>query len=62
MAQDCQATYDEANRDFLIAANKSWKIGLDSYKSGAFIKQMAGFGLKMHPGAERYWKERGILK
>ena len=27
-----------------------------------FLKQMAGFDMELHPGAARYWKERGILK
>ena len=57
-----KATYDESSRDFMVTAFKSWRIGLDAAKNDAFIKQMAGFGLEMHPGAARYWKERGLIK
>jgi TRAP transporter TAXI family solute receptor len=53
-------TYDPANRDFLINVFKGWKIGLDfAAKSDAFIKQMGKFKMKLHPGAARYWKEKG---
>lgn len=57
-----KATYDPASRDFIINAFKSWKIGLDASNKDGFLKQMAGFGMKVHPGAARYWKERGLLK
>jgi TRAP transporter TAXI family solute receptor len=56
-------TYDTVNRDFLINVFKGWKIGLDmAQENDAFIKQMASFNLALHPGAARYWKERGYLK
>lgn len=57
-----KATYDPASREFLVNAFKSWGIGLDASKKDGFLKQMAGFGMKLHPGAARYWKERGLLK
>jgi uncharacterized protein len=57
-----KATYDDASRKFIVNAYKAWQIGLDSAKKNAFITQMTAFGLKMHPGAARYWKERGLMK
>ena len=57
-----KATYDDANRDYLVATSKSLGAGLDAAKKDAFLKQMAGFGLELHPGAVRYWKERGMIK
>lgn len=55
-----KATYDEASRAFMVNAMKAWEIGLDSSKEAGFLDQMAAFGLEMHPGAARYWKERGL--
>jgi len=53
-------TYDTKNRMFLINVFKGWKIGLDmAAQSDEFLKQMKSFKLKIHPGAARYWKERG---
>ncbi|MFQ5894936.1 MAG: TAXI family TRAP transporter solute-binding subunit [Nitrospinota bacterium] len=49
--------YDPANYRFLVSAFKSWRIGL---RAAPDLKGMASFNLKLHPGAERYWKERGI--
>lgn len=57
-----KATYDNSSRDFLINSFKAWRIGLDASKKDAFLGQMAAFGLKLHPGAARYWKERGLIK
>jgi TRAP transporter TAXI family solute receptor len=57
-----KATYDPGSRDFMVAAFKSWKIGLDASQNDGFLKQMAGFNMELHPGAARYWKERGLLK
>ncbi len=56
-----KATYDSGSRDFIVNAFKSWKIGLDASQNAGFLKQMAGFGMELHPGAARYWKERGLL-
>lgn len=57
-----KATYDDASREFMVNSFKAWQIGLDAAKKDAFLGQMKAFGLKMHPGAERYWKERGLIK
>jgi len=57
-----KATYDESSRNFIVNAYKAWQIGLDAAKKNAFMAQMESFGLKMHPGAARYWKERGLMK
>jgi len=57
-----KATYDAGSRDFMVNAFKAWRIGLDATKDDGFLKQMAGFGMELHPGAARYWKERGLLK
>ena len=56
-----KATYDDASHDFLINAFGSWRIGLKASESADFIDQMKGFGLELHPGAARYWKERGLI-
>lgn len=57
-----KATYDDTSRDFMVSAFKSWGIGLDAAKKPAFLDQMKGFGMALHPGAARYWKERGLIK
>ena len=57
-----KATYDDSSRDFMVAAYKAWTGGLDAAKKPDFIKQMKGFGMALHPGAARYWKERGLIK
>ena len=59
--QVTKATYDDASRDFMVAAFKSWSIGLDAAKKADFIGLMKGFNLELHPGAARYWKERGLM-
>jgi len=56
-----KATYDGANRDFLVTSMKAWGIGLDAAKEVGFLDQMKAFGLEIHPGAARYWKERGLI-
>jgi TRAP transporter TAXI family solute receptor len=56
-----KATYDQASHDFLVNAFKGWAIGLKATENNAFLEQMAGFGMKLHPGAARYWKERGLI-
>ena len=57
-----KATYDPDSRNFMVSAFKSWQIGLDASQNDGFLKQMAGFNMELHPGAARYWKERGLLK
>jgi hypothetical protein len=56
-----KATYDEASRDFIVTAMGAWRIGLDAAKEVGFLDQMKAFGLEIHPGAARYWKERGLM-
>lgn len=56
-----KATYDDSSRDFIVAAFKSWSIGLDAAKKPDFLGLMKGFNLEVHPGAARYWKERGLM-
>lgn len=50
--------YDPKNRDFIQAVYRPMKDGLDAAMNDGFIKSMKSFNLKLHPGAERYWKER----
>ena len=57
-----KATYDDDSHDFLVNAFKSWNIGLEASKSRGFIDQMQAFGMELHPGAARYWKERGLIE
>lgn len=56
-----KATYEDSSRQFIVNSYKAWQIGLDAAKKKTFIEQMKSFGLKLHPGAERYWKERGLM-
>ncbi len=56
-----KATYDGASRDFLVNSIKAWGIGLDAAEDGGFLEQIKAFGLELHPGAARYWKERGLM-
>ncbi len=56
-----KATYDPVSHDFLVNAFKGWAIGLKETESDDFIRQMDSFGMKLHPGAEKYWKERGLI-
>ena len=56
-----KATYDDASSEFLVNAYKGWATGLKSAKSSGFLEQMKSFGMDLHPGAARYWKERGLL-
>lgn len=51
--------YDPKNREFILSVYKPLKAGLDQAQDDGFIKQMKSFNLKLHPGAARYWKERG---
>jgi TRAP-type uncharacterized transport system substrate-binding protein len=57
-----KATYDPASHDFIVTSVRAWKIGLEATKKDGFLKQMAALGMELHPGAARYWKERGLLK
>ena len=51
--------YDPKNRDFILTVYRPLKDGLDASMNDGFIKSMKSFNLKLHPGAVRYWKERG---
>lgn len=55
----CKNFYDPKNRDFILSMYKPLRDGLDTAMNDTFIKQMGAFNLKLHPGAARYWKERG---
>jgi len=55
----CKIFYDPKNRDFILSMYKNLRISLDRSQNDVFLKQMKGFNLKLHPGAARYWKERG---
>lgn len=52
--------YDPKNKKYLTSAFKPWKVGLKAAKSAKFIKQLKSFNIKLHPGAARFWKERGF--
>lgn len=56
-----KATYDQSSHDFLVNAFRGWAIGLKAIEDNGFIDQMTAFGMELHPGAERYWKERGLI-
>jgi uncharacterized protein len=53
-------TYDPKNYDFMTNIAVGWKSGLAQAKNPKFIGLMKQTGMQMHPGAERYWKERGF--
>ena len=53
-------TYNKKSKKFLTSGHKAWKFGLRAAaKSGAFIKTMLRTGTPVHPGAARFWKEKG---
>ncbi len=54
-----KAFYDPKHRDFVLSVYKPLRDGLDAASTPAFIGAMKSFGLELHPGAARYWKERG---
>lgn len=51
--------YDAKNREFILSVFRPLKGGLDTAQNDGFLKRMKSFNLKVHPGAARYWKERG---
>jgi TRAP-type uncharacterized transport system substrate-binding protein len=55
----CKYFYDPKNREFILSVYRPLRDGLDTAQSDGFLKQMKAFNLKVHPGAARYWKERG---
>ncbi|MBI2178990.1 MAG: TAXI family TRAP transporter solute-binding subunit [Candidatus Tectomicrobia bacterium] len=50
--------YDPKNRGFILNVYRPLRDGLDAAQDDKFIGVMKSFGLKLHPGAARYWKER----
>lgn len=52
--------FDAKNREFILNVYRPLKDGLDTAQNDGFLKQMKAFNLKVHPGAARYWKERGF--
>lgn len=53
-------TYNEKSKKFLTSGHKAWKFGLSAAaKSDAFIKKVLKTGTPIHPGAARFWKEKG---
>lgn len=52
-------TYDPKNHDLMVNIATGWKIGLDLAKTDKFIGAMKNSKMKLHPGAAKYWKERG---
>jgi TRAP-type uncharacterized transport system substrate-binding protein len=52
--------YDPKNYDLLVNMADGWKSGLELAKKPKFLETMKVCGLKLHPGAARYWKEKGF--
>ena len=52
--------YDPKNYDLLVNMASGWKSGLELAKHPKFLETMKVSGLKLHPGAARYWKEKGF--
>lgn len=48
--------YSAKGRDFLSKVHKGWNTGFAITPS---LDVMASIGLKIHPGAARYWEEQG---
>ena len=48
--------YSKKGRDFLPKVHKGWSTG---FAIAPALEQMAAIGIKIHPGAARYWKEQG---
>lgn len=48
--------YSPKGRKFLLQVHKGWSSG---FKIAPALDQMAAIGMKLHPGAARYWKEQG---
>lgn len=55
-----RCVYDPKNYNFMTNIAIGWKTGLAEAKDPEFIKTMELTGMKMHPGAARYWKEKGF--
>ena len=48
--------YSKKGMDFLLKVHKGWNTGFSIMPA---LDQMAAIGMKIHPGAARYWKEKG---
>lgn len=48
--------YSKKGRKFLVQVHKGWSTG---FKITPALDQMGAIGMKIHPGAARYWKEQG---
>jgi TRAP-type uncharacterized transport system substrate-binding protein len=48
--------FSKRGRDYLPKVHKGWVAGL---KVAPALGQMAAVGMKIHPGAKRYWEEKG---
>ncbi|MBI3126927.1 MAG: TAXI family TRAP transporter solute-binding subunit [Candidatus Tectomicrobia bacterium] len=53
-------TYDPKNADLMVNIAVGWKSGLEQAKDPEFLQIMQMTGMKTHPGAARYWKEKGF--
>ncbi|HBK81644.1 MAG TPA: hypothetical protein DDZ83_18575 [Nitrospinae bacterium] len=48
--------YSKKGMSYLIKVHKGWKVGFDLMPA---LGQMKAINMKVHPGAARYWKEKG---
>lgn len=53
-------TYDPKNAGMMVNIAIGWKSGLEQAKDPEFLKIMKMTGMQIHPGAARYWKEKGF--
>jgi TRAP-type uncharacterized transport system substrate-binding protein len=53
-------TYDPKNRNLMVSIAKGWEGGLELAKNPEWLERMKTAGVKLHPGAARYWKEKGF--
>ncbi len=49
--------FSKRGRDYLPKVHKGWVAG---FKVAPALGQMGAIGMKIHPGAARYWKEQGF--
>jgi len=52
--------YDPKNRDLMVNIAKGWEEGLERAKNQDWLERMKAAGVKIHPGAARFWRERGL--
>ncbi|HBB15461.1 MAG: hypothetical protein A3J94_02155 [Syntrophus sp. RIFOXYC2_FULL_54_9] len=53
-------TYDPKNHDLMVNIAKGWEEGLARAKNPEWLGRLKAAGVKLHPGAARYWKEKGF--